>query len=63
MLNLQLNLGNQNEVSSNLYITKGKAENIRKEAMDAFPQAQEFFSFRCKIEGDSCIGSTWAETH
>lgn len=38
-------------------------ENIRKEAMDAFPQAQEFFNFQCKIEGDSCIGSNWSETH
>ena len=26
-------LGKQNEVSSNLYITKGKAENIRKEVL------------------------------
>jgi len=42
---------------------KQHTENIRKEAMDAFPQAQEFFGFRCKIEGDSCIGSNWSETH
>ncbi len=36
---------------------------IQQEAMAAFPQAQEFFGFRCLIEGDSRVGSTWAETH
>jgi DNA polymerase I-like protein with 3'-5' exonuclease and polymerase domains len=38
-------------------------EAIREQAMLAFPQAQEFFGFRCLIEGDSRVGSTWAETH
>ena len=38
-------------------------EAIREQAMNAFPQAQEFFNFRCKIEGDSRVGKTWAETH
>jgi DNA polymerase I-like protein with 3'-5' exonuclease and polymerase domains len=38
-------------------------EAIREQAMNAFPQAQEFFDFRCKIEGDSRVGKTWAETH
>ena len=38
-------------------------EAIREQAMNAFPQAQEFFGFRCKIEGDSRVGKTWAETH
>jgi DNA polymerase I-like protein with 3'-5' exonuclease and polymerase domains len=38
-------------------------EAIREQAMLAFPQAQEFFGFRCKIEGDSRVGKTWAETH
>ena len=38
-------------------------EAIREQAMMAFPQAQEFFSFRCLIEGDSRVGSNWAETH
>ena len=38
-------------------------EAIREQAMIAFPQAQEFFGFRCFIEGDSKIGHTWAETH
>ena len=38
-------------------------EKIREEAMKAFPEAQEFFGFRCKIEGDSRVGKTWAETH
>ena len=36
---------------------------IREQAMLAFPQAQEFFGFRCLIEGDSRVGKTWAETH
>lgn len=38
-------------------------EKIREEAMKAFPEAQEFFGFRCKIEGDSRVGHSWAETH
>jgi hypothetical protein len=38
-------------------------EAIREQAMLAFPQAQEFFGFRCLIEGDSRVGSSWAETH
>jgi len=38
-------------------------EAIREQAMQAFPQAQEFFGFRCLIEGDSRVGSTWADTH
>ncbi len=42
---------------------KQHTEKIREQAMLAFPQAQEFFNFRCKIEGDSCIGSNWSETH
>ena len=46
-----------------LTCNKKYTEKIREQAMAAFPQAQEFFNFRCKIEGDSCIGSTWAETH
>jgi DNA polymerase I-like protein with 3'-5' exonuclease and polymerase domains len=36
---------------------------IQEQALRAFPQAQEFFGFRCKIDGDSRIGYTWAETH
>lgn len=38
-------------------------EAIREQAMFAFPQAQEFFGFRCLVEGDSRVGSNWAETH
>jgi len=38
-------------------------ETVQEQAMRAFPQAQDFFGFRCKIEGDSRVGSTWAETH
>ena len=36
---------------------------IQDQAMAAFPQAQEFFGFRCLIEGDSRVGKTWSETH
>lgn len=36
---------------------------IREQAMLAFPQAQQFFGFKCLIEGDSRVGSSWAETH
>jgi hypothetical protein len=38
-------------------------EAIREQAMMAFPQAQKFFDFRCLIEGDSRVGTNWAETH
>jgi DNA polymerase I-like protein with 3'-5' exonuclease and polymerase domains len=38
-------------------------EAIQEQAMMAFPQAQEFFGFRCLIEGDSRVGHTWADTH
>jgi len=38
-------------------------EAIREQAMLAFPQAQEFFGFRCLIEGDSRVGFDWSETH
>jgi len=36
---------------------------IQEQAMLAFPQAGKHFGFRCKIEGDSRVGFTWAETH
>jgi len=38
-------------------------ETICEQALRAFPQAQEFFGFRCLIEGDSRVGSNWFETH
>jgi hypothetical protein len=38
-------------------------EAIRQETLRAFPEAQEFFKFKCKIEGDARVGKTWAETH
>ena len=38
-------------------------ELIREQALAAFPQAQEFFGFLCSIEGDSRVGSCWAQTH
>jgi len=36
---------------------------IQEQAMLAFPQAQEFFGFRCLIEGDSRVGTNWSQTH
>jgi DNA polymerase-1 len=36
---------------------------IQEQAMKSFPEAQEFFGFRCKIEGDSRIGADWSMTH
>ena len=36
---------------------------IQEQAMLAFPQAQEFFGFRCLIEGDSRVGHDWSQTH
>ena len=38
-------------------------ELIKEQALAAFPQAQEFFGFRCPIEGDAKVGCTWADTH
>lgn len=38
-------------------------ETVREQAMLAFPEAQQFFGFRCLIEGDSRVGFTWQETH
>lgn len=36
---------------------------VMAQALDAFPAAQKFFKFACKIEGDAKIGYTWADTH
>jgi DNA polymerase I-like protein with 3'-5' exonuclease and polymerase domains len=36
---------------------------VMAQALDAFPAAQKFFKFTCKIEGDAKIGYTWADTH
>jgi DNA polymerase I-like protein with 3'-5' exonuclease and polymerase domains len=36
---------------------------VMTQALDAFPAAQKFFKFTCKIEGDAKIGYTWADTH
>ena len=38
-------------------------KDIQTQAIMAFPQAQEFFGFRCLIEGDSRVGTSWADTH
>lgn len=38
-------------------------EQIKEQAMLAFPQAQEFFGFLCPIEGDARVGTTWYDVH
>lgn len=38
-------------------------EVVQEQALQAFPQAQQFFGFRCPIDGDSKVGSNWSETH
>jgi DNA polymerase I-like protein with 3'-5' exonuclease and polymerase domains len=38
-------------------------ELIKEQALAAFPQAQQFFGFRCPIQGDAKVGYTWADTH
>jgi DNA polymerase I len=32
-------------------------------ALNAFPASQQFFGFRCPIDGDAKVGKTWAEVH
>jgi hypothetical protein len=32
-------------------------------ALEAFPAAQQFFEFRCPIEGDAHVGYSWDQTH
>ena len=36
---------------------------VREQALLAFPQAQQFFAFRCEIEGDAKVGWSWDQTH
>lgn len=38
-------------------------ENLSQLALKSFPEAGEFFNFRCPIEGDINKGKTWADTH
>lgn len=38
-------------------------ENIKEQALAAFPQAGQFFGFLCPIEGDAKVGRCWADTH
>jgi DNA polymerase I-like protein with 3'-5' exonuclease and polymerase domains len=38
-------------------------EQVKEKALAAFPAAQEFFDFQCKIEGDARVGDNWAQTH
>ena len=67
--NLGLEYGNGWEqllmVHDEVQITclKQHTEKISNEVLKAFGQAEEFFGFRCKIEGDSKIGTNWSETH
>jgi len=36
---------------------------VKEQALLAFPQAQQFFAFRCEIEGDCKVGWSWDQTH
>ena len=36
---------------------------VKEQALLAFPQAQQFFAFRCEIEGDAKVGYCWSDTH
>ena len=36
---------------------------VKEQALLAFPQAQQFFAFRCEIEGDAKVGWSWNQTH
>jgi DNA polymerase-1 len=38
-------------------------DEVKSNALSAFPQAQEFFGFRCLIEGDAKVGQRWSDTH
>jgi hypothetical protein len=38
-------------------------EDIKTEALKAFEEAGEFFSFRCPIQGDAKVGRTWYDVH
>jgi DNA polymerase I-like protein with 3'-5' exonuclease and polymerase domains len=38
-------------------------ELVKDRALLAFPQAQDYFNFRCEIEGDAKVGHTWYDTH
>jgi DNA polymerase I len=41
----------------------GFVETLKSHALNAFPAAQQFFGFRCSIEGDAKVGYTWLDTH
>jgi DNA polymerase I-like protein with 3'-5' exonuclease and polymerase domains len=36
---------------------------VKEQALLAFPQAQQFFAFRCDIDGDAKVGWSWDQTH
>jgi hypothetical protein len=36
---------------------------VKEQALLAFPQAQQFFAFRCEIAGDAKVGWSWDQTH
>lgn len=43
--------------------TKEVAEVVAKVAPEMVTEAGEFFKFRCRLNGESKVGSTWADTH
>jgi hypothetical protein len=38
-------------------------ETLKEHALNAFPAAQQFFGFRCPIQGDAKVGYSWLDTH
>ena len=42
---------------------KKHATLVKEQALLAFPQAQQFFAFRCEIAGDAKVGWSWDQTH
>jgi hypothetical protein len=36
---------------------------VKEQALLAFPQAQQFFAFKCDIDGDAKVGWSWDQTH
>ena len=46
-----------------LLVKDEHVETIEQIVLECFPAAQEFYGFKCLIEGDAKAGITWADTH
>ncbi len=46
-----------------LLVKDEHVDDIEEIVLDCFPAAQEYFGFKCLIEGDAKSGDTWASTH